>query len=191
MDTERFKSNGRNLLSPLTRFLAGRNVPPNLLTICGLVLSISSVFFYARGGFRLAAIILAVGGLFDVLDGDVARREGRVSDRGAYLDSNLDRVSEFVPLFGILLYYMKNTPFFASLTVILMFGSIMVSYAKARAEGLGIECKVGFADRPFRVIFLIIGSLCGPKVFTAFLVFLIVAVYATFLRRMAYSFRKL
>jgi CDP-diacylglycerol--glycerol-3-phosphate 3-phosphatidyltransferase len=191
MDTERFKNNGRNILSPFTRFLARRNISPNLLTVFGVILSISSTFFYAKGEFPLAAILLAAGGLFDVLDGDVARREGKVSNRGAYLDSNLDRVSEFVPLFGIMLYYMKNTPFFASLTVILLFGSFMVSYAKARAEGLGIECKVGFADRPFRVLFLIVGSLFGPRVFVAFLVFLIIAVYVTFLRRMAYSVKKL
>jgi len=191
MHIERFKNNARNILSPFARFLAERNVPPNLLTVVGVMLSISSAFFYAKGGFRLAAIILATGGLFDVLDGDVARREGRVSNRGAYLDSNFDRFSEFAPLFGIMLYYMKNNLFFASLTVIMIFGSLMVSYAKARAEGLGIECRIGLADRPFRVLFLIVGSLCGSRVFIVFLVFLIIEVYATLFRRVVYSIKKL
>jgi len=191
MDIKRLKDDGRNILSPFARFLTKRNVSPNLLTVFGVILSICSVFFYAKGRFLFAAILLAAGGLFDVLDGDVARREGRVSNRGAYLDSNLDRISEFVPLFGIMLYYMKDSFLFASLTVILMFGSLMVSYTKARAEGLGIECKIGFADRPFRMLFLITGSLCGPRVFIAFLIFLIVAVYVTFLRRIIYSVRRL
>lgn len=191
MDTKRFKDAGRNILSPFARFLTKRNVSPNLLTVFGFILSICSAFFYAKGRFPFAAILLTAGGLFDVLDGDVARREGRVSNKGAYLDSNLDRISEFVPLFGIMLYYMKDGFLFVSLTVILMFGSFMVSYTKARAEGLGIECKIGFADRPFRMLFLIIGSLCGPRVFIAFLIFLVIAVYVTFLRRIIYSLRRL
>ncbi len=182
---------GRRILSPITQFFATKNISPALLTVLGVMLSSISAYFYIGGRFIFGAIFLALGGIFDVLDGEVARKEGRVSKKGAYLDSTLDRISEFIPLFGILFYYINKDPVSLSLTAILIFGSIMVSYTRARAEGLGIQCRVGFADRPFRLIFLIIGSLCGERIFTIFLAFLVVSVIITFIMRMVYSLRRL
>ncbi len=184
-------SKGRAVLAPISRFLAERNVSPTLLTLLGVISALCAGFFYRGGGFILGAVFLAIGGLFDLLDGDVARMGGKVSKRGAYLDSTLDRLSEFIPLFGIMLYYIEREPISASLAVILIFGSLMVSYTRARAEGLGIKCKIGFADRSFRIIFLIIGSLFGERIFIIFLLFLAISVCITFIMRMAYCLRRL
>lgn len=188
---DRFKDFGRNVFSPLTDFLAKKNVSPNLITLLGIIPSVCSLLFYFKGNFVFGAIFIAIAGIFDILDGQLARKEKRVTEGGAYLDSNLDRVSDFIPMFGIAVYYMRYNHFFASLTFILMFGAFMVSYSRARAESFGIDCRVGIADRTFRMIFLIIGSLFGPTIFVWFLGFLILATYATFIVRIVYSFKKL
>lgn len=182
---------GRVILSPIANFLAERDISPTLLTVLGLISAICAGFFYRDGRFISGAVFLALGGILDVLDGDVARREGKVSKKGAYLDSTLDRLSEFIPLLGIMLYYLYRDPFSASVSVILIFGSLMVAYTRARAEGLGLECKIGFADRPFRLIFLIIGSLLGERIFTVFLLYLAIFVCITFIMRMAYCLKRL
>ncbi len=188
---KRVKDLGRNVLSPLAEFLAVKNVSPDLLTFLGLLITVSSIFFYSHGEFFKGAIFIIFGGLFDSLDGEVARREKRVTKRGAYLDSNLDRISDFAPLFGIAIYYIKYNQLLASLTFVFMFGALMVSYTRARAEGLNIECKVGLADRTFRILFLIIGSMFGPEIFGWFLIFLIITTYTTLITRIVYSMRRL
>ncbi len=188
---DRFKEVGRNILAPLARFLAKKNVPPNLITTLGLIPSICSFFFYLKGWFPIGGAFIALAGLFDILDGQVARIENKVTTKGAYLDSNLDRISDFLPLLGIAIYYMSYNALVTSLTFLLMLGVFMVSYARARAEGVGIECKVGPADRTFRMIFLIIGSMFGVRIFVWFLIFLIATTYGTFITRIIYSMRRL
>jgi CDP-diacylglycerol---glycerol-3-phosphate 3-phosphatidyltransferase len=148
------------LLEPISRFLAWTGVSPNALTIAGFGLAIVvSVVLYS-GRFRLGGLLLIAASAFDALDGSLARYSNRVSRFGAFLDSVLDRYSESVVLMGIALWAAERGD---ALTVLLVFasivGSLLVSYTRARAEGLRIECKVGIGTRFERVIVLILGLL--------------------------------
>ena len=128
---------------------------PNLATLTGTAISIGAGAAAADGRFVLAGILVLVGATFDMLDGGIARRTGQVSDRGALLDSVMDRVSEGALLLGLLIFYTRSATFDQTL-IILAFvafsGSMMVSYVRARAEGLGMKGTAGFATRPERVV---------------------------------------
>ncbi len=128
---------------------------PNLATLTGTAVSIGAGAAAADGRFVLAGILVLVGATFDMLDGGIARRTGQVSDRGALLDSVMDRVSEGALLLGLLIFYTRSATFDQTL-IILAFvafsGSMMVSYVRARAEGLGMKGTAGFATRPERVV---------------------------------------
>ncbi len=128
---------------------------PNLATLTGTAVSIGAGAAAADGRFVLAGILVLVGATFDMLDGGIARRTGQVSDRGALLDSVMDRVSEGALLLGLLIFYTRRANFDQTL-IILAFvafaGSMMVSYVRARAEGLGMKGTAGFATRPERVV---------------------------------------
>jgi CDP-diacylglycerol--glycerol-3-phosphate 3-phosphatidyltransferase len=152
--------------------LAQLGVTPNMLTSLGLLLSIVTALVIAQGYLFIAGLLVLFAGIFDMFDGAMARVRNAATILGAFLDSTLDRYSESIILFGLLYYAMQNpglqdalwpvsheqmwmvTCIFAS-----MAGSLMVSYTKARAEGLGIECKTGLLARPERVIILAIGLL--------------------------------
>jgi CDP-diacylglycerol--glycerol-3-phosphate 3-phosphatidyltransferase len=134
-----------------------------------------------------------LSGLCDVLDGDVARRRGLASRFGAFLDSTLDRVAEFA-FFGGMLYYFVHRPGGASdfvflITVIALTGSVLTSYARARAEGLGYECTVGIMERPERIAALTVGLLLGYRVLTIVLTVLAIATTYTFLQRIIHVYR--
>jgi CDP-diacylglycerol--glycerol-3-phosphate 3-phosphatidyltransferase len=148
-------------------------ITPNMITFTGLFLNIVSccVFIYGatcgeRGNFSYVGwggFIILLAGLFDMMDGQAARI-GKMSSRyGALFDSVLDRYSELVVFFGICYYLILQGYFFSSLFAFLaLIGSMMVSYIRARAEGLGIECKGGFMQRPERVVIVGAGALgCG------------------------------
>ena len=159
-------------IQPLIDFLARVGVTPNAVTMIGFALNIGAtvVFVYgtnaARGDLRYVAIggcIILLGGLFDMMDGRLARVSKQESRFGALFDSVLDRYSELVMFLGICYYLVAQAYFFSSLfAFIAMIGSIMVSYVRARAEGLGIECKGGLMQRPERVLLVGISAiLCG------------------------------
>jgi CDP-diacylglycerol--glycerol-3-phosphate 3-phosphatidyltransferase len=131
--------------------------------------------------------------LCDVVDGDLARRRGRASRFGAFLDSTLDRVAEFA-LFGGFLYYMMHRPggvddFVFVVTIAALTGSVMTSYARARAEGLGYGCTVGIMERPERIAALTLGLLLGYRVLTVILTLLAVATLYTFIQRIVHVYR--
>ena len=161
------------IIDPLVRGMVKIGITPNFITASGLVLNIVAccVFIYGathgdRGDFRYVGwggfIILFVG-LFDMMDGQVAR-VGKMSSRyGALFDSVLDRYSELIVFFGISYYLILQGYFFSSIFAFLaLIGSMMVSYIRARAEGLGIECKGGFMQRPERIVVISVGAiLCG------------------------------
>ena len=181
----RWKEQGRSLFRPLASALAKRGVKPDHLTIAGLFLSILTALMLSRGEFLGAAFILGLAGLCDMLDGDVARETGSTSTFGAFLDSTLDRIGEGALFAGLAAYYFsraqggalwlqgemeagarwgdpegRTMAFLALSTLILSF---MVSYTRARAEGLGLECKVGVMERPERMLLLGLGALLGQR----------------------------
>jgi CDP-diacylglycerol--glycerol-3-phosphate 3-phosphatidyltransferase len=114
----------------------------------------------AAGRFRAAGLVIIGAGLFDMVDGRVARETNRVTRFGGFFDSVLDRYSDLALLMGLLVYYGNiSRPFYVVLTAIVMTGSVMVSYTRARAENTIPSCKVGFMERPERVVLFIIGAL--------------------------------
>src|SRR5580700_8269320 len=144
----------------IVRGLALSKIHPNVLTFLGLVINIVAAVLLAAGHFRSAGFVIIGAGLFDMVDGRVARETNQVTRFGGFFDSVLDRYSDLALLMGLLVYYGTiNRPFYVVLTAIVMTGSVMVSYTRARAENTIPSCKVGFLERPERVVLLIIGGL--------------------------------
>lgn len=148
------------IINLIVRGLALSKIHPNVLTFFGLVINIVAASLLAGGRFRWAGFVIIGAGLFDMVDGRVARETNRVTRFGGFFDSVLDRYSDLGLLVGLLVWYGAiNRPFYVVLTAIAMTGSVMVSYTRARAENAIPACKVGFMERPERVVLFIIGAL--------------------------------
>ena len=154
---------GQAIIDAMVRWLARGHISPNLLTFIGVAINVGSGLLFGFGRFFWAGIVLIIANLFDMLDGQVARLSGRVTRYGGFLDSSLDRLSDMVVFVGLMVFYARDTEFHSTLNVFLagagMMGSVMVSYASARAESLIPKCDVGFLRRPERVVLFIIGAL--------------------------------
>jgi CDP-diacylglycerol--glycerol-3-phosphate 3-phosphatidyltransferase len=148
------------IIDAIVGALALSRVHPNVLTFIGLLINIWAAFLFAAGKFRWAGIVVIGAGLFDMVDGRVARETNRVTRFGGFFDSVLDRYSDLGVLVGLLVFYASiNRFFYVVLTAIVMTGTVMVSYTRARAENTIPKCKVGFLERPERVVLVIIGAL--------------------------------
>jgi CDP-diacylglycerol--glycerol-3-phosphate 3-phosphatidyltransferase len=144
----------------IVRGLALSKIHPNVLTFLGLVINVIAAVLLARGSFLSAGFVIIGAGLFDMVDGRVARETNQVTRFGGFFDSVLDRYSDLGLLIGLLVYYGNiNRPLYVVLTAVVMTGTVMVSYTRARAENIIPSCKVGFMERPERVVLLIIGAL--------------------------------
>ena len=140
--------------------LALSRIHPNVLTFLGLVINTWAAFLFAAGSFRWAGAVVILAAVFDMVDGRVARETNRVTRFGGFFDSVLDRYSDLALFMGLLVYYATiNRFFYIVLTAIVMTGSVMVSYTRARAEVTIPKCKVGFLERPERVVLIILGAL--------------------------------
>ena len=156
------------IIDRIVRWLALSRIHPNVLTFIGLLINIWAAWLFARAGsavdpkvdFRWAAVVVICAGLFDMVDGRVARATSQVTRFGGFFDSVMDRYSDLALYMGLLVYYASiNRFFYIVLTAIVMTGSVMVSYSRARAENVIPKCKVGFLERPERVVLIIIGAL--------------------------------
>jgi CDP-diacylglycerol--glycerol-3-phosphate 3-phosphatidyltransferase len=155
------------LVHAIVRGLALTRISPNVLTFIGLVINIIAavLFGYANAQnygrmFLYAGLVIIAAGIFDMVDGRVARATGQVTTFGAFFDSVIDRYSDVALFFGLLVYYARaNRFFYLVLVAIVMVSSVMVSYTRARAESLIGACKVGFMERPERVVLVILGGL--------------------------------
>lgn len=155
------------LLHKIVRGLSLTRISPNALTFIGLVINIGAavLFGYASGEnqprmFFYAGLVIIGAGIFDMVDGRVARATGQVTSFGAFFDSVIDRFSDVALFFGLLVYYARANRFlYVVLVAFVMTGSVMVSYTRARAESLIPKCKVGFMERPERIVLVIIGAL--------------------------------
>jgi CDP-diacylglycerol--glycerol-3-phosphate 3-phosphatidyltransferase len=138
-------------------------VHPNILTAIGVSINIGCGVLFGIGEFFWAGIVLIFANIFDMLDGNVARQTGNVTKFGSFLDSSLDRLSDMVAFFGIMMFYAGNSAQHSLVNVFLagvgMMTSVMVSYTTARSESLGVKANVGFLQRPERIVLLIIGAL--------------------------------
>jgi CDP-diacylglycerol--glycerol-3-phosphate 3-phosphatidyltransferase len=148
------------LLRHVVSGLAATGVTPNMFTFLGLAVNSWAAALFAYGRFRNAATALFFAAFLDMADGQVARRVGRVTAFGAFLDSTLDRYSDLGLYMGLVVYYtLAGRAFYMTLAAVAMASSFMVSYSRARAESLIPSCKVGFMERPERLVLLILGGL--------------------------------
>jgi phosphatidylglycerophosphate synthase len=155
------------LLDAIVRLLALTRINPNALTLMGLLVNTCAAFLfgYASGEnqsrmFFFAGLVIIGSGFFDLVDGRVARASNQVTRFGGFFDSVVDRYSDASLFFGLLVFYARGNRFFyVVLTALVMISAIMVSYARARAESLIGTCRVGFMERPERLVLLIIGAL--------------------------------
>ena len=155
------------LLDAIVRMLALTRINPNILTLMGLAVNTYAAFLfgYANGEnqrrmFFYAGLVIIGSGFFDLVDGRVARASNQVTRFGGFFDSVVDRYSDASLFFGLLVFYARGNRFFyVVLTALVMISAIMVSYARARAESLIGTCRVGFMERPERLVLLIIGAL--------------------------------
>ncbi|MCE2458234.1 MAG: CDP-alcohol phosphatidyltransferase family protein [Dehalococcoidia bacterium] len=147
---------------PVARLFSRVGLTPNAVSLIGLAIAGGGAYMIAIGNWWAGGLIVLFAGIFDLFDGALARATGKVSDFGALLDSTIDRVSEAVVLLGLLAFYLsKNNDLGSILVYVALVGSIMVSYMRARSEGLGIDCKVGVMTRPERVAAVGIGLIVG------------------------------
>jgi CDP-diacylglycerol--glycerol-3-phosphate 3-phosphatidyltransferase len=210
---ERLKNGAHVAVDPLVRLLLRSGARADHLTIVGFVFSLGAAAAFFEGQFRLAALALALSGVCDILDGQLARQSNTVSRFGAFLDSTLDRVAEGAVLLGLLGFYLRNlTALVFQPTRVLeqvqigvepitwavvgmtaglaLLGSFMVSYTRARAEGLGLDCKVGWFERPERMVLIIVAGLL--KVFwamSAALLLLAILSFVTAAQRVTHVYR--
>jgi CDP-diacylglycerol--glycerol-3-phosphate 3-phosphatidyltransferase len=155
------------LLDAIVRLLALSRINPNALTVMGLVVNTYAAFLfgYANGDnqrrmFFYAGLVVIGSGFFDLVDGRVARASNQVTRFGGFFDSVVDRYSDASLFFGLLVFYSRGNRFFyVVLTALVMISAIMVSYTRARAESIIGTCRVGFMERPERLVLLIIGAL--------------------------------
>ena len=179
------KSLGSRIANPIAHVLSKSGLKPDILTFIGLGISIAAAYFLAVGQFLFGGGLILLAGLFDMLDGALARFTMQTTKFGAILDSTVDRVSEAAVLCGLLIWYIpKESTLEIVLILLVLIGSFLVSYIRARAEGLGLECQVGLFTRAERVIVLAIGLLVGQILITLWI--LLVFVYVTVIQRLVY-----
>ena len=177
------------LIDHIVRWLALSRIHPNVLTFLGLLINVWAAFLFAEGKFRWAAAVVIGAGLFDMVDGRVARATDRVTRFGGFFDSVLDRYSDLGLFIGLLVYYASINRFgYIVLTAVVMTGSVMISYVRARAENSIPKCKVGFLERPERVVLIIIGGLFNR--IAAVLWVIAVLSNLTVIHRMIYTWRE-
>ena len=151
---------GSGVVNPIARFVSWTGVSPNGVTVIGFSLTVVVAFLLAEGHLQLAGILLIVAAIFDAIDGALARILNRVTRFGAFLDSTTDRFSEAALFLGILVhFYRQNAGTEMILSYVTIVGSLMVSYTRARAEGLGVSVRGGLLTRFERVVILIVGLL--------------------------------
>jgi CDP-diacylglycerol--glycerol-3-phosphate 3-phosphatidyltransferase len=157
-----YKETFRQLIRPLARILSAMRVRPDSLTATGWALSVVAATLFAFGYTKTAGAVMLFAGLFDALDGAVARESNQISAFGAFLDSTLDRLSESAIFAGVIFFYAASgRPYETLLVGTAMTFSLMTSYTRARAEGLGLKCEVGLLERAGRVVILSLFSLMG------------------------------
>ena len=181
--------------TPVALLMGRVGLTPNLVTIIGLLIAGVAAYLIAVGLWWVGGLVALFAGIFDMFDGALARNTGRASDFGALLDSTIDRVSEAVALLGVLAFYLaSDNDWGAMLVYAALVGSIMVSYMRARSEGLGIECKVGMMQRPERVALTGLGLIVAhwiPVVMLVVLGVIAALTTVTAIHRLVHTWRML
>ncbi len=192
MNLELLKARGRGLANPLAQQLARTGIDPNVLTLLGLALNFVSAVLIATSAYLIGGVLFLLASAFDGVDGAVARASGRTSAFGAFLDSVADRYAEAAVLVGLLISLQReqNVPLIIA-TVMSLVGSLLVSYARARAEGLGVDCEIGLLQRPERVLLLTVGLLVSAWLLAPVLWLLAVVTNITVIQRVLHVHKAL
>lgn len=187
------------LLRPVPRVLIERGVHPNAITTLGFLVTVSAGIAFFLGHVRIGGLLVLIGGIFDILDGQVARGSGLASVFGSFYDSTLDRISEIVVFLGIFSLYGGGHPDFplpwmVYAVALALAGSLMVSYTRARAEALGLDCKVGLMQRPERVVLIgvaamLFGGSWNGAILTGVLLVMAVLTNFTAFQRIVWVYR--
>lgn len=181
-----------NITQPIARLLSRTPLTPNTITWLGFGITVVAGALVVTEHLLAAGIVVLVAGFFDMLDGALARLTERVTRFGAILDSTLDRLSEAVPLLSLLVVFVRGQDFAESILVgVALLGSLMVSYIRARMEGLGIECKAGLFTRPERVIVMALGLLLSRFDYALLTALAVITFFSCFtvVERMVYAWR--
>jgi CDP-diacylglycerol--glycerol-3-phosphate 3-phosphatidyltransferase len=153
---------GKFILDRIVKILSFFKINPNILTFTGVVISFWAAWNFGHGRLFRGGLIVILAGLFDMLDGEVARVSRSETRFGAFYDSVIDRYSDIILLQGLMVWYARNQRLgYVVLVGVVFMGAVMTSYARARAESLIPTCKVGFMERPERIVLLIIGALAN------------------------------
>lgn len=177
---------------PVARLLARLGLTPNAVTLLGLLLSGATAYLIFSERLLAAGLLLIVSALFDHLDGALARLTGRVTAFGAFLDSVVDRLTEAIVLFGVLLLALaQDSTILAILAFLALVFSMMVSYTRARAEGLGVPGEVGIMTRPERVVLMALGLVLGELALTIALGIIAALSLVTMLHRTVHAWKGL
>jgi phosphatidylglycerophosphate synthase len=184
----RYRGEVARVAEPVARALFGLRLRPNQLSFLGLVGSVLAAGAFAADQRRIAGVCLAAAGVLDILDGALARVSGQVSPFGAFLDSVLDRYSDLLVLAGLVFLFARlGRPEVVVLVLLALIGTVMVSYTRARAESVDVECRVGFMERGERMLVLILGALLDLLVPAIWVVAL--GANATAVHRIAHTWR--
>ena len=179
---------------PIVSLISRTPLTPNAITWMGFIVTLIAGALAFTEHLLAAGIVVLVAGLFDMLDGALARLTERVTRFGAILDSTLDRVSEAVILLGLLAMFVRDAQLTESMLIgFALLGSLLVSYTRARMEGLGIECKAGLFTRPERVIVTALGLMLSGLDYALLIALAIVTFFSwyTVVERMVYAWRNL
>jgi CDP-diacylglycerol--glycerol-3-phosphate 3-phosphatidyltransferase len=184
------------LLDAIVNSMAMARISPNKLTVMGLVCNIIAALFFGYAHaenqhrmFAFAGLFIFVAAFFDLVDGRVARASNQVTTFGAFFDSVLDRYSDAALFFGLLVFYARGNRFFyVDLSALVMISTIMVSYTRARAESLIGSCRVGFMERPERLVLLILGAVFNRMAPVLWVIAVISTI--TVIHRMRYTWQQ-
>jgi CDP-diacylglycerol--glycerol-3-phosphate 3-phosphatidyltransferase len=153
---------GKYILDKIVSLLTLVKINPNILTFLGVLISLWAAFMFGYGSLFWGGWVIILAGLFDMLDGAVARVSRSETRFGAFYDSVIDRYSDVIILQGLLVYYARHQMLgYVVLVGVVIMGAVLTSYTRARAESLIPSCKVGFMERPERIVLLIIGGLAN------------------------------
>ena len=174
------KSVARNVARPVIALLAKTPITPNALTVSSLVVTLGAAVLVATDHLVIAGFVVLFAAVFDILDGALARSTNRVTRFGAALDSTLDRLAEGVIFIGLMIVYAREQSLLGvALVGVAMISSLLVSYVRARAEGLGLECQVGIFTRSERIILLVVGLIFSGFGYVLAAALLVIAVFSS------------
>ena len=177
------------LIDPVLNLSHRLKLSPNFFTVLGLVISLVAAFLLVKGYLRSSAVVILVAGVFDSMDGRLARGMNRVTKFGALLDSVFDRYSEIAYFIAMAFFFIRLGWDWTALAVgLALGGSLMVSYVRARAEGLGIDCKVGILQRAARLLMLGAGALISAQVLAVVVWIVAVLANVTAAQRIAHVY---